>query len=967
MSKRKQCFAILCILCVGAATVSHAEEFDFFEKRVRPLLVKRCYKCHSGTKTSGGLSLQTAAGWRKGGKSGSVIVPGKPGDSSLIDAVNYRELEMPPKNAGGKLSKEEIAVLTKWIADGAKDPRTGDVVLGGMSLEQAKSWWSFQSLPAAQGSADPKRIDEFLNAAIKKHSLTRTKLADKRTLIRRATYDLTGLPPTPEEVKAFLEDNSPAAFDKVIDRLLDSPDYGVRWGRHWLDVVRYADTAGENSDHPLPHAWRYRNWVLNSLNRDMPFDHFARMQICGDILAKESKSENFAENTIATGYLAVARRYGHNIDKDIHLMHEDVIDNLGKNFLGLTLGCARCHDHKYDPVTSEDYYALYGIFNSTRFSFPGCEPIQQPRDLVPLIEKAKVDALMNEYNKRMQRYKQRSKLTQKETKRLKALAANCYKVLSKAGVPEGKSTSIHERQNGALDKVKIRKGEVLQLAVLRNGNYGADTTRLEWEITRLSDGARWDIRDIIPTFTKNGPIVESKGATWCFLDVTDGPKFLGGLKLALNGRKPLNAWAIGDNPAVFINSSKAPISAWTKLPANSVFVHPGPAQDVGVAWVCPADGEYRIRGTVIDSHPAGGLDGVSFRIEHLADAEFGKGLIALGKQVAAKAPTKPVIPVGYAAVEAKPKNVRLHRRGDPEQPGKEIQRRWLSVFGGEQVGGDAGSGRRELANWITKHPLMARVMVNRIWQWHFGRGIVATANDFGSRGTAPTHPKLLDWLAARFKATGYRLKPMHRLIMKSAAYQRSSDADAAQVKKDPDNQWLSYFSRRRLSAEEIRDSLLTAAGELDRSFGKAHPFPAEATWGFSQHAPFNAVYPTSRRSVFMMVQRQRRHPFLSLFDGADPNSSTAKRDATTVATQALYFLNDPFFHKQSLRMAETVLKSNKAARVQYAFQRVFQRVPATMETKIAMHFLKQYPGSPKEKWAAYGRVLMSSNEFMYID
>ena len=404
---------------------------------------------------------------------------------------------------------------------------------------------------------------------------------------------------------AFLADDSADAFDKVIDRLLRSPQYGARWGRHWLDVVRYADTAGENTDRPLPHAWRYRNWVLDAINRDMPFDQFVRKQICGDMITADGSEEERAEGIIATGYLAVARRFGHDIDKDIHLMHEDVIDNVGKSFLGLTLGCARCHDHKYDPITSSDYYALYGIFNSTRFSFPGCEPKGQPRDLVPLIDKAEADALTADYQKKLKEYEEQSQAAPRESQRLKQLAATSSRILATSTVDEGKSVSLHENRDGALDRIVMRKGEVLQLAVMPNGNHGADTTRGRMgDYPERRDKARWSVADLIPRFTEGGPCITHNGATWCFLDVTDGPMFLHEKKVNISDQSSLSAWAIGDTPSVTVNASQEPVSVWTKLPGNSFFVHPGPERDVAVAWICPEDGEYRVRGLVADAHPS---------------------------------------------------------------------------------------------------------------------------------------------------------------------------------------------------------------------------------------------------------------------------------------------------------------------------------------------------------------------------
>lgn len=954
-----------------------ADGTEFFEKQVRPLLVARCYACHSGTKAGGGLSLESAAAWQRGGESGPAIVAGKPNDSLLIDAINYRSLEMPPREAGGQISADEIAVLTRWVQIGAPDPRDTADKLGGMTREQAATWWAFQPLPkvdipdAANSSSTATMVDQLLQAKLDQHRHDVAPPADKRSLIRRATYDLTGLPPTPYEVDAFLADDSPDAFRRVIDRLLDSPQYGAHWGRHWLDVVRYADTAGENTDRPLPHAWRYRNWVIESLNQDLPFDEFARLQIAGDILTADAATHEQAAGIIATGYLAIARRFGHDIDKDIHLMHEDVIDNLGKNFLGLTLGCARCHDHKYDPVSTADYYALYGIFDSSRFSFPGCEPKGQPRDLVPIIAAAEADSLTSDYQRRLAEYEQREQRAAETTQRLRQLAIDATHTLAKSPVGEGQTVSLEAAADGALDRIALRKGETLQLTVQPNANHGADTTRVVLEIASLDNtDRRWNVAELIPRFTEKGPAISIRDATWCLLDVANGPTFLHEKKLNIEGQPSLSAWAIGDTPSSVVNSAKQPISVWTTLPPESFFIHPGHQRDVAVAWICPADGDYQVRGVVTDAHPAG-LDGVAFHLDHIASADYGTGLLQLGETITSddgQRPQPPAIPVAYAVVEAAPHDARLHERGDPEQLGDEVPRRWLSAFGGQTVSPDAGSGRRELAHWVTAHPLFARVTVNRIWQWHFGRGLVATANDFGSRGEPPTHPELLDWLAAQLQANGYRLKPLHRLIMLSSAYQRSSLAAPETIAADPDNRWLARFSRRRLTAEELRDTLLVASGNLDLSPGQAHPFPPESDWKYTQHNPFTAIYDTNRRSVFLMVQRQRRHPYLALFDGADPNSSTAARQTTTVPTQALFFLNAPFFHEQSAEFAQRVEKEAELeAQIRLAFQFLFQRVPNTSEMAAAQQFHTQYPGTSHDRWSAYARVLMASNEFIYVD
>jgi hypothetical protein len=547
-------------------------------------------------------------------------------------------------------------------------------------------------------------IDRFILAKLEEKGLAPVGTADKRVLIRRATFDLTGLPPSPEEVEAFLADPSPQAFEKVIDRLLASRHYGERWGRYWLDIVRYADTAGETADFPVPDAYRYRNYVIDAFNADKPYDLFLKEQIAGDILARTGPREKYTERVIATGYLASARRFGFDPQNYHHLTIEDTIDTLAKSILGLTIACARCHDHKFDPIGRADYYALYGIFDSTRYPFPGSEENKRSKDFVPLL-------------------------------------------------PPG------------------------------------------------------------------------------------------------------------------------------------------------------------------ETPPAGA----------------------------------PAVGKAYAVAEGTPHNARIHKRGDPTTLGEAVPRRFVEVLGGQVLPpGVPGSGRLQLAEWLASadNPLTARVLVNRLWQHHFGEGLVRTPSNFGKQGRPPTHPELLDYLAARFVAGGWSIKAMHKQIMLSRTYQLASAGDPKSLAADPANEWLWHFERRRLDAESIRDSLLAVSGALDRTPGGPHPFPPENTWGFTQHNPFEAVYSTSRRSIYLMTQRLRRHPFLALFDGPDPSSSTAQRSVTTVPTQALFFINNPFVHEQSLQLAERLLRGSGDDRGRTG-------TPADQCPRLA--------------WAGYARVLFCSNEFIYVD
>lgn len=987
----------------GSVVNANDENVAFFESKVRPILIERCYKCHSSEsgKTHGGLGLDTRQGWEKGGDSGPAIVPGKVEESLLLKAIGYEDsgLQMPPEESGGKLPAGEIAILTEWVKRGAADPRVAAAKLGGMTLDEAKHWWSLQPVAAGKLPAvkDAKQvlgnIDYFVQARLEQEGLAPLPMADKRTLLRRVTYDLTGLPPTMEELQAFLGDESPEAFRKVVERLLQSPAYGERWGRHWLDLVRYADTAGENTDHPIQDAWRYRNWVIRAFQKDLPYDKFLQDQIAGDLIHAKGNAEEYADGVVATGFLAIARRFDHDIEKHMHLTNEDTIDTLCRSVLGLSVACARCHDHKYDPISTQDYYALYGIFQSTKFAFPGCEPKQQPRDMVPLLspeewkrvvephlaEVAKVDAQMQQLKSQMAEIS--TGLAKQEQTPVE---------LAKGDVAEGGESVFGEAE--ALKAVPVRRGDVLKIEVFPQDNHGADSTLLQWNIQEIGgSNANWNAsEDAMVDFLGANPHADRRGnsVVWWYLDGREPWKLMPESIANDSGQKGLHVWRNGDTPSIFVNSSEQPIKVWTTLPAKSLFVHPAPNGPVAVAWVSPMDGTVAINGKVADAHP-GGPNGVSWKLTRFSAtqtepltkiAEINKQLAAMSQQKAKLLAEAPKQETAYAVMEGTIANAKQHLRGDPEKLGPEIPRHWLTVMGGDIVPTDAGSGRLQLAKWLTdaKNPLTARVMVNRIWQHHMGKGIVASPNDFGSRGIKPTHPELLDYLADQFVKSGWSVKAVHREILLSAVYQRASVGEnLAALEKDPSDDLYWRFSRRRISAEELRDSLLMASGDLDRVAGEGHPFPPTNTWTFTQHNPFSAIYDNNKRSVYLMTLRNRRHPFLGLFDGADPNASTPQRQITTVPTQALYFMNDPFFHAQANKLADRALQQpSDAARCELVFQAVLQRTPTAHEQQMFADFVKRYetlvPGDPakepvQEAWRALVRVILTSNEFLYVE
>jgi cytochrome c553 len=753
---------------------------EFFEKEVRPLLVENCQECHGGKKTEGGLSLTSRAAVLKGGERGPAVVPGKPTESLLIKAVSRTgELKMPLK---GKLSAKEVEKLTLWVAHGAVWPDSGEATKTGAKYavtEKQRRWWAFQAvhgvpIPAVTNREWPQSdLDRFILAELEKRTIPPAKPAERRVLLRRATFDLIGLPPTPEEVESFLKDTSPNAFAKVVDRLLASPAYGQRWARHWLDVVRYADYHDGNPKARNPvceplEAWRYRDWVVQSFNRDLPFDRFVVHQIAGDLLAAPDGKEPYADGLVATTFLVngVWDRGDADKEKLVSDMVDDQIDTVGKAFMGLTLGCARCHDHKFDPLAQTDYYALAGIFYSTR-------------------------------------------------------------MLTELGTKGGEIT-LQRRPLAPEEVVEKRAAQLKQIGEI------------------------------------NATLAE------------------------LDKQKP-----------------KPPADD----PARRQFV----------------EQRDRLQKDLLPEPPLA-----------LAVSEGG-------------------VPGGLFP---KIQDVPLHVRGSYTRLGPVVPRAMPRFFAGDQQSRiTSGSGRRELADWVASkdNPLTARVIVNRVWQWHFGTGLVGTPNNFGLLSEPPSHPELLDWLATKFVDDGWSLKELHRRILMSATYQQSSVVSPEVLARDPENRWLGRFAPRRLEAESIRDAMLFAAGDLDPALG----------------GPAMHDLSTTRRTLYVQTARWDRSNFAILFDAANPDAAVEKRDVSTVAPQALFLLNHDFVLSQAKHLAARVIRdepNDEAARIQRLFQLLFAHPATADEMTIARQLLaRPRKGSAEVAWRDLAHVLLCSNELAYLD
>ena len=786
----------------AAIAAPTAEQVRFFESSVRPVLVEHCQKCHGPAKQWNGLRLDSREGALRGGDSGPAIVPGQPEESHLIRAVRQLddELKMPPES---RLSERQIADLVRWVEMGAPFPGSMDP---GGRRQRDPDHWAFhppgnRSLPDAGKTAWPNSpIDHFVLAKLAAAGLSPAVAAEKRTLIRRVTFDLQGLPPTSQEIDEFLADNRPDAFERLVDRLLASPAYGERWGRHWLDVARYADSNGLDENVAHGNAWRYRDYVVAAFNSDKPYDQFVTEQLCGDLLSAADQAVRH-EQLIATGFLAIGPKVLAEVDEAKMQMDivDEQIDTSGRAFLGLTLGCARCHDHKFDPIDTADYYGLAGIFKSTRAM---------------------------EHYKKVARWHE-NVLPSPETERRKA-------------------------------------------------EYDAQLATKKLEIDQFVVGADEKVRTGL-----------SPGAT---------------------------------------------------LPE---------------------------------------------KLETLYPAETKTALKKLRDELTQLEKNPPDLPAAMGTTEDRVADEAIHLRGSPLKLGDVVARHVPPAVRGPAVPqfSAAQSGRRELAAWLVDphHPLTSRVIVNRIWRWHFGTGLVRSTDNFGLLGEKPSHPELLDWLAQRLVGDAWSLKSLHRKILSSSSYQQSSAASRESIAHDPENRLLSRFSVRRLEAEEVRDALLAVSGQLDAALGGSLLKVKNRGYLFDHTSKDLSDYTSRRRSLYLPVIRNNVYDVFQLLDFPDPAIPSGDRSTTTIAPQALLMLNSELVTQAAADFAERLLEipGTDAERLRWMCCLAYGRAATAGEVAANLNFLaatsEALSASPsdsnerrRQAWNILCQTTLAANEFVYV-
>ena len=916
------------LLTVVPVTATSADDSVDFVRDVRPIFQKHCYSCHAKEQQKSGLRLDIKSEAFKGGDVfGPSIIPRDVEESPLIQFVSDPDADLPMPPEGDRLSAEAIATLTKWVTEGAVWPDGIDLA----KLENRHDHWSFKPMSspeppnAKQDNWSHNKIDRFILEQLHQNNLQPAPEADRVTWLRRVSFDLTGLPPSPEQVHAFVNDEHVNAFELVVDELLKSARYGERWAQHWLDVVRYADTHGFEVNTERPNAWPYRDYVIDAFNNDTPYDRFVSEQIIGDTLQQDA-----ATGFLVTASILLPGQIGQD-EESKRLARQDSLDeivvNIGQTFLGLSIGCARCHDHKFDPISQHEYYAMQAFVAGVEY---GDREIQTPEAIARRAEGKEIKAEI-------------------------AAIDNQLLHLVPASEPGATRPPVSARIN--TDRFTPVKTKRLRFTILTTNRLSPCIDELEVFNTDSENIALASVGTVIRS---SGDSVVSDKHELRF--VHDGHY---GNNRSWRGNTNGKGWL----ELVFLKEQTIDRVIW--------------GRDRRARFVDRLATSYRIE--VADT--AGRLNRVSDSTDRAAyvpgkdkpgvfpldglneeDIKTAKRLLAKKKTLTARARAVNRGSVAFAGQFRKPDNIRLLARGDPEQPKEQVPPAVLSVIGSLELSADTADQDRRvaLADWLTNpdNPLTARVMVNRIWQGHFGFGLVETASDFGRTGTEPSHPALLDWLAQKFIRSGWSVKHMHRLIVLSSTYRQSSQYNEAADTFDSDSRLLWRFPSRRLDAETIRDSMLAVSGRLDLKMGGPGFNLFDQRGGLSGFKPVESFKGDGlRRMIYAHKVRRERDPVFGAFDCPDNGQSTSRRRESATPIQALNLFNSRFTIEQAAAFAARLQSdsgNNVLKQIHNAYELALSRKPSDDEVAAIRPVVENHG------LATLCRVLLNSNEFLFL-
>jgi mono/diheme cytochrome c family protein len=943
-------------LCVPALAIQAADQTDdqFFRQQVEPILVKRCLECHAA-EGRGGLDLRTKAATLKGGESGGAVIPHKPDDSLLFEYVSTQQ--MPPKKP---LPEAEVALLKQWIARGAYFPeRTLDPYAFTTDRRAGYDWWSLQPLkkPAVPKLADATRVrtpvDQFLLSLLLRAGLSFSPPADRATYIRRVTFDLHGLPPTYEEVRAFEQDQQPDAFERLVDRLLASPRYGERWGRHWLDVVRFAESNGFERDRLRPNFWRYRDYVIDALNRDLPYDKFIREQLAGDAIRPGDP-----QALIATGFLVAGPKNDVGTISELERLttRQDELDEFviatGTTFLGLTVGCARCHDHKFDPIPARDYYSLTAVFSGLdrddNIVAPP-EEVARRAAAVKLVQD-RIDGLKSQINQLLAPVRTRLLAEQMSAK---PQSSDAVKLPMVSGLRNEDPFPPAAARFVRLTIVATNEGSQPCLDELEI--YGADPKQ---NLALASGGAKASASTLLPGYPIHqiAHLNDGKyGNSWSWISNEPGK---GWTQIELPRMEMLQRVVWGrDREGKY--ADRLPIDYRIELSED------------GQKWALASSSQrrlpYKNGATKSEPIPPPQLLAALTPEQRASHEQLTAAVSAAEAELA----QIPVLPVSYSARNGGLQDAFVLKRGNVRERGEKVEPAALSSLPQlplPAIENDSGpERRRRFADWVVdpRNPLTARVLVNRVWHYHFGQGIVNTPSDFGFNGDRPSHPELLDWLAADFIEHGWTLKRLHRLIMLSEAYRQSSQQNQSAAAVDGSNRWLWRMNPRRLESEAVRDAILQTSGKLDLTLGgPSFRLFQYRDGNVPDYLLLDKAGPeTWRRAVYMFNIRTFHEPLMTVFDCPDPSVQTPRREQSTTALQALSLMNNTFTFEQTQHFADRVTTAAGAApekQATAAYRLTFGRDPTPQETARAVEFIT------KHDLFSLCRVLLNSNEFLYV-